>query len=190
VALVLVCASSILGATVLREPIAYAAAKLTPVVVANDAANPVPVDQQGTSDVRVTNSSLPVQQQGTADVRVTNASVPVQQQGTADVRITNGSLDVAPQAPVTRGGYGIGSSAGSSVGVVDNTATAISLTMSDGVTFAVIEWRGDPVAFFYGPANGGERSVVLALSRPIRIDKLVCGGSSGQCRLGWVGAGS
>ena len=141
-ALVLVCASSILGATVLREPIAYAAAKLTPVVVTNDAANPVPVDQQGTSDVNVTNASLPVQQQGTADVRVTNASVPVQQQGTADVRVTNGSLTVAPEPAITDGGYGIGTAAGGSVGVVDNTATAISLSMSDGVEFARIQWRG------------------------------------------------
>ena len=172
-ALVLVCASSILGATVLREPIAYAAAKLTPVVVTNDAANPVPVDQQGT-----------------ADVNVTNASVPVQQQGTADVRVTNGSLTVAPQPAITDGGYGIGTAAGGSVGVVDNTATAISLTMSDGVEFARIQWRGEDVAFFYGPANGGERSVVLALSQPIRIDELVCGGSSGNCRLGWVGGSS
>jgi len=102
VTLVLVCASSILGATVFREPIAYAAAKLTPVVVTNDAANPVPVDQQGTSDVHVTNSSLSVQQQGTADVRVTNASVPVQQQGTADVRITNGSLATLRPSPLSR----------------------------------------------------------------------------------------
>ena len=188
VALVLVCVSAALGATVLREPIAHAAAKLTPVFVTNDAANAVPVAQQGTADVRVANASLPVQQQGTADVRVTNAALPVQQQGTADVRVTNGSLTVAPEAPITSKGYGIGTFAGGSVGVVDSTASAISLTMADGVTHAEIRWRDTIVAFFYGPANGGERSVVLALSRPIRIDELECGGSSGQCRLGWVGA--
>jgi hypothetical protein len=190
VALLLVVASSILGATVLREPIASAAEKLTPVFVTNDAAHPVPVDQQGTADVNVTNSSLSVQQQGTADVRVTNTSVPVQHQGTADVRVTNSSLTVAPQAPITGGGYGIGTNAGGSVGVVDSTATAISLTMGTGVTSAEIEWRGNRVAFFYGPAFGGERSVVLALSQPIRIDELVCNGSSGSCTLGWVGASS
>jgi hypothetical protein len=169
----LVAVSSILGATVLREPIAYAAEKVTPVFVTNNDANPVPVEQQGTSDVRVT-----------------NASVPVQQQGTADVRVTNNSLTVAPQAPITGGGYGIGANAGNSTPVVDNTATAISLTMSPGVTAAVIKWRGDEVAFFYGPAFGGERSVVLALSRPIRIDELECKGTSGSCQLGWVGADS
>ena len=171
VVLLLVCLSTVLGATVLREPIAQAAEKLTPVFVTNDAANPVPVVQQGTADVRVTNASLPVQQQGTADVRVTNAS-----------------LAVAPEAPITGIGRGIGTSAGSSIGVVDSTASAISLTMSDGVTAAAIEWRGTNVAFFYGPAFGGEHSVVLALSRPIRLDKLVCSGASGACRLGWVGA--
>jgi hypothetical protein len=188
VALILVAVSVVLGATVLREPIARAAEKLTPVFVTNDAANAVPVAQQGTADVRVANASLPVQQQGTADVRVTNAALPVQQQGTADVRVTNGSLTVAPAAPVTGIGRGIGTSAGGSVGVVDSTASAISLTMSDGVTAAEIKWRDANVAFFYGPALGGERSVVLALSRPIRLDELVCSGSSGACRLGWVGA--
>lgn len=171
VALILVVVSTALGATALREPIAYAAEKLTPVFVTNDAANAVPVAQQGT-----------------ADVRVTNASLPVQQQGTADVRVTNGSLTVAPEAPITGIGRGIGTSAGGSVGVVDSTASAISLTMSDGVTAATIRWRDANVAFFYGPALGGERSVVLALSRPIRLDELVCSGSSGACRLGWVGA--
>ena len=79
--------SAILGATVLREPIAVAASPFTNVIVGNTTANPVPVAQQGTADVKVTNSTLSVQQQGTADVRVTNASVPVQQQGTAGVRV-------------------------------------------------------------------------------------------------------
>ena len=179
VAFLLMLGSMVLGATVLREPFAWAATPFQNVIVANDASAPVPVTGQ-----------LSVQQQGTADVRVTNASVPVQQQGTADVRVTNSSLTVAPQAPITGIGRGIGTSAGGSVGVVDSTATAISLTMADGVTAAEIRWRGTNVAFFYGPAFGGERSVVLALSQPIRIDELVCSGSSGACRLGWVGADS
>ncbi len=189
-AVLVVVLSAILGATVLREPIAVAASPFTNVIIGNTTANPVPVAQQGTADVKVTNSSLSVQQQGTADVRVTNASVPVQQQGTADVRVTNSSLSVAPQAPITGGGYGIGANAGDSVGVVDNTATAISLTMGAGVTSAQIQWRGKDVAFFYGPAFGGQPSVVLSLPQPIRIDKLVCNGSSGLCTLGWVGADS
>lgn len=188
VALLLVCMSVVLGATVLREPIAHAAEKLTPVFVTNGAANPVPVAQQGTADVRVANATLPVQQQGTADVRVANATLSVQQQGTADVRITNSSLAVAPEDPITGTGRGIGTSAGGSVGVIDSSASAISLTMGAGVSAAEIKWRGTNVAFFYGPAFGGESSVVLALSRPIRLDELVCSGSSGACRLGWVGA--
>ncbi len=172
-ALLVVVLAAILGATVLREPIALAAKPVQDVLVQNTGDDPVPVKQQGTTDVKVTNSSLAVQQQGTADVRVTNSS-----------------LTVAPQAPITGGGYGIGANAGSSVGVVDNTATAISLSMSDGVTSAEIQWQGKDVGFFYGPSFGGEPSIVLALPRPIRIDKLVCNGSSGACRLGWVGADS
>jgi hypothetical protein len=170
-ALLLVCLSAALGATVLREPIAHAADKLTPVFVGNDAANPVPVAQQGT-----------------ADVRVTNATLPVQQQGTADVRVTNGSLSVTPADPVTGIGRGIGANAGNSVGVVDSTATAIVLTMAGSVSHAEIRWRGANVGFFYGPASGGDRTVTMALSRPIRIDELVCSGSSGVCLLSWIGA--
>jgi hypothetical protein len=169
---VLLMVGTALGAA-LHEPIAAAAEKLTPVFVTNDNSAPVPVRQQGTSDVHVTNSTLPVQQQGTADVHVTNGSL---------------SVDTTPEPAITSGGYGIGTNAGGSVGVVPKTATAISLSMSSGVSYAKIQYQGQDVAFFYGPAFGGESSVVLALSRPIKIDNLECGGTSGTCRLGWVGA--
>src|SRR5262245_1516266 len=59
VALLLV-GATILGATVLREPIGYAASPFTNVIVGNDATNPVPVKQQGTANVNVTNSGIPV----------------------------------------------------------------------------------------------------------------------------------
>jgi hypothetical protein len=52
-ALLLVFLSVVLGATVFRENVAQAASTLN-VVVRNDAANPVPVRQQGTVDVNMT----------------------------------------------------------------------------------------------------------------------------------------
>jgi hypothetical protein len=50
VALLLV-GATVLGATVLREPIASAAPAILQVFVTNDAANPVPVHEQGTANV-------------------------------------------------------------------------------------------------------------------------------------------
>ena len=58
-ALVLV-AATLLGATVLREPVANAAAATLNVLVTNDSAHPVPVHEQGTANVNVTNGSLTV----------------------------------------------------------------------------------------------------------------------------------
>src|SRR4051812_19538815 len=58
----------LLGGTVLREPIANAASPFTSVIVANTSTNPVPVQQQGTADVNVTNSSVPVTVQNTPPV--------------------------------------------------------------------------------------------------------------------------
>jgi hypothetical protein len=42
------------------------------VTVGNDPSNPVPVQQQGTANVNVTNTSVPVHEQGTANVNVDN----------------------------------------------------------------------------------------------------------------------
>jgi len=58
--------SAVLGATVLREPIATAASPFQSVIIANSDTQPVPVKQQGsialtgTANVNVTNSSLRV----------------------------------------------------------------------------------------------------------------------------------
>jgi hypothetical protein len=72
VALLLVVGAA-LGATVLRDPLAEAASPFTNVIVGNTTANPVPVVQQGTGNVNVTNQTLPVHEQGT---------VPASQSGT------------------------------------------------------------------------------------------------------------
>jgi hypothetical protein len=49
--------SGVLGATVLREPIAYAASPFQNVIIGNDATKPVPVTQQGAADVQGTVST-------------------------------------------------------------------------------------------------------------------------------------
>jgi hypothetical protein len=58
-ALLLVLVSVVLGATVFREDVAQAASNLN-VFVNNDTAHPVPVHEQGTALVNVTNTRLPV----------------------------------------------------------------------------------------------------------------------------------
>jgi hypothetical protein len=68
-ALGLAAASAVLGATVLREPVAWAAAPITNVIVGNTAANPVPVREQNLD----ANGHVKVHEQGTADVNVKNA---------------------------------------------------------------------------------------------------------------------
>ena len=55
-ALLLIVLSAVLGATVLRDQIATAASPFQSVIVGNTADNPVPVKQQGTADVNVTNT--------------------------------------------------------------------------------------------------------------------------------------
>jgi hypothetical protein len=58
-ALLLIFASVVLGATVFREDVAQAASNIN-VFVNNDTAHPVPVHEQGTAQVNVTNTRLPV----------------------------------------------------------------------------------------------------------------------------------
>lgn len=81
VAFLLMLGSAVLGATVLREPFAWAATPFESVIVANTANNPVPVTQTGT---------VPVAQMGTANVNVTNldanGNLKVHEQGTASVQ--------------------------------------------------------------------------------------------------------
>lgn len=77
-ALLVLLLSAVLGATVLREPIAYAASPFQSVIVANPADNPVPVKQQGT----VTVSGAPVIGGGgalfdPADTEATTVATPV-----------------------------------------------------------------------------------------------------------------
>lgn len=66
-AALLLVAATVLGATVLREPVADAATATLNVIVQNDSSHPVPVQQQGTASVSVNNTVA------TADVDVRTA---------------------------------------------------------------------------------------------------------------------
>ena len=69
-AFLLLLGSTVLGATVLREPIARAAAPISSVFVSNDAAHPVPVRDQSID----ANGNVKVHEQGTAAVRDVSSS--------------------------------------------------------------------------------------------------------------------
>src|SRR5262245_13613671 len=71
VALLLV-GATVLGATVLREPIGYAASPFQNVIVGNDATNPVPVREQN-----LDGGSIKVHEQGTVNVRFGDQEVSV-----------------------------------------------------------------------------------------------------------------
>jgi hypothetical protein len=199
-AFLLVLGAVILGATVLREPIARAASPFTNVLVGNTASNPVPVTVQNTD----TNGDVKVHEQGTADVNVTNTTVPVQQQGTADVNVTNTTLPVHEQGTVqvtagsTTDGGGSASGtphAGSYITFNPSiTASAISVhfdsTISD-IIFGSDQGGVDLVktaAEFLGPARGGTDNLNFAFSTPITFNEFICEGTAGVCQVSWTGA--
>lgn len=67
--LVLVLGSAALGATVFREQIASAAPGIQDVFVTNSTREPVPVHEQGTAEVSVTNAPLAVRESGEQPVQ-------------------------------------------------------------------------------------------------------------------------
>ena len=73
-AFLLILGAMVLGATVLREPIARAASPFTNVIIGNTSSNPVPVREQNLDGA----GNIKVHEQGTASVHVTNsASAPL-----------------------------------------------------------------------------------------------------------------
>src|SRR3954447_7853128 len=101
VAVALVMASLVLGATVLREPIANAASPFQNVIIGNTSTDPVPVAEQNLdgANIRVheegtaavhEQGTASVHEQGTASVNVTNSSIPV----TGTVNVGNGNIRV------------------------------------------------------------------------------------------------
>ncbi len=155
--------SAVLGATVLREPIAYAASPFQNVVVTNTAANPVPVHEQGTANVNVTNETLSVAQQppvtGGGGLRINSVSALEESIGVQ----TASALTVAFQ-----GG-----------------ASLVILTYQG----AIVAWVVGAVA----SATLAPETVSVALSRPIKFDGIDCGGNgnlgqASRCLTSWVGA--
>jgi hypothetical protein len=167
-AFLLVLGSTVLGATVLQEQLAWAAPPLPSVFVANDAASPVPAREQNVD---------------------ADGNIKVHEQGTADVNVTNTSLPMAPLRPVTGGGGGItpALTCPMSKAVFPVTATALQLAWSSTIS-AVRVWRGDSViAEFWGPARTGDPTpLMLPLTRPVTFDRVDCFGS-GELGVFWVG---
>jgi hypothetical protein len=85
-ALLLVLGSVVLGATMFPEQLARAAPGIQEVFVTNSTREPVPVHEQGTADVSVTNTPLGVHEEGTANVNVTNAPLAVRESGETPVQ--------------------------------------------------------------------------------------------------------
>jgi hypothetical protein len=79
--------SLVLGTTVFRDDVARAAPALMEVLVVNDTRNPVPVHEQGTADVNVTNGSLGVEVTNLPlGVHLTNVPLPVREAGETPVQ--------------------------------------------------------------------------------------------------------
>jgi hypothetical protein len=154
----LVLGGTFLGATVFSGPIATAAQTISATITD-------PVDGQG--------------------------NVKVHEQGTANVNVTNGSLNVASPTPITDGGNALIGGDGLFNYSSPVTASALSIHLSDTVQFVSFTLTGNGFqqpAIFYGPGNRGNASIVLALDRPIKFNRITCVGPEGVCSVSWVGA--
>ena len=170
-AVLIILAGMVLGATVFREQVAQAALAALKVQVVNSSTSPVPVHEQGTANVNVTNPA--------------SSPVPVAPQGTANVNVTNGSLAVGPPAPVTSGGQRLQVDSGQTSPIGSAiTASALVVQFRNGATEILFRRNGEITARF--PAPG---PIVLALTQPISFDAVQCGGpAGGSCDFGWAGS--
>jgi hypothetical protein len=165
-ALLLVVGSVLLGATVLQEPLAQAAAPIASVFVTNDASTPVPVREQNLD---------------------ANRNIKVHEQGTADVNVTNSSLPMAPPQPITGGGGSVTLATCPDdhfPGTI--TASAFRISWSSSIDGVILRRGNSVVATFVGPVAGDESPVDLALTRPVEFDRISCFGTGG-ISLSWVG---
>jgi hypothetical protein len=172
--------ATILGATVFRDPVAWAAQSV-------DATIAGPLD----------NGNVRVHEEGTAKTQEQNTdahgNIKVHEQGTADVHVTNTSLPVASAPPINDGGGShvvCAGECGPSIDFIPQaTATALSIHMGDSVQSLTLGTLLKTAAVFIGPAQGGDASVVLPLDRPITFDTIDCntGGLTDQCMVSWVG---
>jgi hypothetical protein len=115
-----------------------------------------------------------------------NGNIKVHEQGTANVNVTISSLSVAPAAPITDGGAAVGGTCVASTVFDEATASALSIHMDSTVNFVKLDLGDSVAAEFDGPGFGGNASIVLALTRPIKFNKTVCAGTGGYS-VSWMG---
>jgi hypothetical protein len=153
-AFLLVLTSLVLGATLLREPVAWAAQTVTATIVGPlDTNGNVAVHEQGTANVNVTNSTLSVEQ---APVTGGALSVSVSGDGLNSVALGSPATATALSIRMTSGvgfffvSYGNGSAA-NFTGPASGGNASIVLPLSRPITFDTLTCSGT------GP---GERCVV------------------------------
>jgi hypothetical protein len=160
----LVGGSLLLGGTVLREPIAYAAQSLSATIVG-------PLDANG---------NVKTHEQGTADVNVTNTDLAV-----------HGAVSVSTPSPISSGAREASADGGVSFklsGIGTQTASVISVDMTPGATgFELYTDGGGIAAAFEGPGAGGQAHILIPLPRPISFDSIACfGGGNELCHFEWI----
>jgi hypothetical protein len=169
-AFLLVLGSTVLGATVLQERLAWAAPPLPSVFVTNDAANPVPAREQNVD---------------------ADGNIKVHEQGTADVNVTNTSLPVEPPEPVAGGSGSVILFCPSDEVVFQfpRAATAIQVAWSEPAFGPVSLRLGQlEVVQLLGPDDTGDRHLVLPLTRAVAFNRIVCfQNSTGAVRVSWIG---
>jgi hypothetical protein len=173
----LIVGATILGATVLREPIAQAGSTVSATIIGPlDGSGNVKVHEQGTAAVH---------EQGTANVNVTNSSVPTHEQGTANVNVTNSTLSVTPPAATKHDvqlfDCGVGETlasgpiAASFIDVQNTSGVDVSFDLADG-NFGLDGTR------FTGALAPGQGKL-LELTQPVVVDRILFTGSptGGNC---------
>ena len=179
VALLLV-GATVLGATVFREPVAWAAQSVDATIAGPLDGGNVRVHEEGTATTQEQNTDA-------------HGNIRMHEQGTADVHVTNASLSVAAAPAISDGGGSDVVCTGECGGGIDfitqATATGLSIHMTDGVRSLVLGSLLKDAAVFLGPALGGDASIVLALDRPIAFDTVRCnaGDLTEQCTVSWIG---
>jgi hypothetical protein len=157
---VLLGAGVALGATVFRTDLAQATGLVQTVRVTNTPAQAIPVREQNLD---------------------ANGYIKVHEQGVVQVQ---------PSEPITGGATGINVLGGHDFNFeTPQTASALSIRMTAGVRYLEFFIPGGyrPV-FFHGPGECGNASIVLALARPIRFDRIKCTGpETDRCSVSWIG---
>jgi hypothetical protein len=161
-ALLLLLGSTILGATLLREPLANAARLAQSVVISNTPDQAVPVREQNLDG----DKNIKVHEQGTANVRVVDGDGAILTVAPLDARQTFFVPEIAPPG-------------GSDATVFPNgpvDASLISLTSMRGTGYVLLGVESGTLLSF--DTDGG--NVVLPLTQPLTFDRiqLVCSQSS------------